>query len=250
MARFRWLLPLFLLAAPAAHAKCASPGAFVVPDGGPLPMNPRLHVFVPAWRDGLPKLDITNEDGVTLDHTIVAVTSSKAFDVFQVDVRSVNVETIHVEIEGARRKNSYAIDRGWKAPSASPVRVTTVGESSFEWTCSNEEARLLTPDTQAPLYRVTWAQSEEAFRAGKHESVLLPNLTKALAWNWEGKPVKGAAELPLGKLNCSGNTLEWQGPIWAAVVAIHPDGTETPLGDPIEIAPPVSSKGRSRLPRE
>lgn len=246
--RFWPVLAAVLLAAPgAALAKCASPGAFLVPIDGDLPANPSLHVFFPSWTKEPPVLTVTDEQGNDLEYRIVAVPSSKAFQVVRVEVETGAATSIVVSTESFRetKPRTYRIDRSYAPAPRARVRIEATSESSYQWTCSHEEVRSLSVDTAAPLYRVEWAESEKAFRAGERRTVLLAHRTQELAFRWNDKPVPATALLPLGYLNCTGATLEWEGPIWAAIVAMYPDGSETPLGEPEQIQPPSSSEGKS-----
>lgn len=247
--RFWPVLAALLLSVPSvAAAKCAAPGPFLVPAEGDLPANPSLHLFFPAWSKEPPPFTIKDGQGNELEHTVVAVASSKAFQVVRIDIASGDATSIVVSQEsyGTTKDRTYRVDRSYAPAPRSRVRITSTPESSYEWMCSHEELRNLTVDTTAPLFRVEWAESEKAFRAGERKSVLLAHRTTELAFRWNEKPVPETASLPLGHLNCTGATLEWNGPIWAAVIAVYPDGSETPLGEPEEIPPPSSSKGKFR----
>lgn len=236
-----------LFAPSTALAKCAGPSAFLVPADGDLPANPSIHLFFPAWTKAPPVLTVKDEAGNELEHTLVAVPSTKAFQVVRIDVESGAATSLVVsrDMHGTAKEQAYRIDPSYAKAPRSSVRIESATESSYQWTCSHEELRNLSVDTTAPLYRVEWAESEKAFRDGERKTLLLPHRTSELAFRGD-KPVPTTASLPLGHINCTGSTLEWNGPIWAAVVAMYPDGSETPLGEPEQIPPPPSSKGRGR----
>lgn len=248
--RFWPVLAALSLSLPSvAAAKCAAPGAFLVPANGDLPANPTLHLFFPLWTKEPPAISITDGQGNELEHRLVALPSTKAFQVVRIEVESGAATSIVVlqESRGTDRSQTHRIDPSYAPAPRSRVRIEGAVESSHEWTCSYEEVRNLSVDTIAPLYRVEWADSEKAFRDGERKTLLLPHRVRELAFRWSDEVLlPKAALLPLGHINCTGSTLEWNGPIWAAVVAVYPDGSETPLGEPEEIQPPASSKGKAR----
>jgi hypothetical protein len=245
------LAALSIALAPAsALAKCAAPSEFLVPSEGDLPSNPALHLFLPFWKKDAPDLTVKDQDGNPLQYEIKAVTSSPAFDVLRIDVVSAGASSISLSFErGAGRhlpERTFRIDPRYASAPRSAARIESVTESSYQWTCSREELQQLQIDTAAPLYRVEWAASESDFRAGNRKSVLLPHRLQDLAFNWNENPVPATALLALGQINCTGSTFDWtQGPVWVAVVAMYPDGSETPLGEPALVKPPSSSRGKS-----
>lgn len=239
------------LAPASALAKCAGPGAFLVPFEGDLPGDPSVHLFFPSWMKDAPDVVVKDQDGNPLEHRIVAVPSSSAFQVLRIDVESAGATSLALSFANdsgrALPERTFRIDPKYAPAPRSAARIESVTESSYEWTCSHEEAQQLSVDTRAPLYRVEWAASEREFRAGNRQQVLLPHRIKELAFRWNDSPVPDSPLLVLGHLNCTGSTLDWkQGAIWAAVVALYPDGSETPLGEPMRVKPPSSSRGKHR----
>jgi hypothetical protein len=239
-----------VLAPASALAKCAAPNEVLVPAEGDLPIDPSLHLFLPFWKKEAPEITVKDQDGNPLEHKLTAVTSSPAFDVLRIEVESAGATSISVSFGSTGRQppeRTFRIDPRYATAPRSAARIESVTESSYEWTCSREELQQLEIDTAAPLYRVEWASSERDFHAGKRTSLLLPHRLKELAFRWNKDPVPTSALLPIGQINCTGKTHDWtQGAIWAAVVAMYPDGSETPLGEPVLVKPPPSSRGRQR----
>ncbi len=229
----------------AVSAKCAAPGAFLVPGSGEVPQNPALHLFVPSWMEQAPVLTARSGDHV-LASKMTIVGSSPAFRVYRIEIETGDSSSIDVSFERWSNEvhGTYHVDARYAGAPRSAVQIEEITEKSYQWTCSYEETRRLGVDTRAPLYRVEFAASEEEFRSGVRRSLHLPHRTSEVAFRWEDSEVPESPLLVLGHVDCLGSTLEWKGPIWAAIVAMYPDGTETPLGAPQRIDPPSSSKGK------
>lgn len=185
----------------------------------------------------------TDQDGRPLRHRLVELQSSPVFKVVRVDVetglaRTITVTYTYRGYAGAMfpREDSYTIDANYSPSRHAAVRVESFSESMYYWTCSAEALQMLSVDTVAPVFRVEWADSEDQFLRGPRQTVLLAHRTKDLAFSYG--EVSVTPQLDLGYIDCAGATIDWKSPIWVAVVAIFPDGSETPVGKPILIPPP------------
>lgn len=229
--------------AASASAECAMPRTFLSPaTGASLPADPVLYVFSPQWHDEAPVISVhridTGEDE-EVEAKVELVSESGAFRVHrvQVDLDEPSAN-IGLEVVGPYEtlEARYLLNAGWKPTAARTVEITSQTHDSLMWTCSYQNSLNLELDapTDAVAFRVEWASTEDDFKAGKRESVVLPTSMSTFFSRDESaaatKPV-----LELGHANCQGFTFRWadesDAAIAAGVVALLPDGTETPLTD-------------------
>jgi hypothetical protein len=139
----------------------------------------------------------------------------------------------------------YQVSRRFAPPGVHrPVSIIGVSSESWSWTCSYQTTRNLRPSHRAPAYRVEWALTEADFRAGHRESLVVPG--------WYESGGKGEAQGPwvvkLGALDCRAPNFDWKAPIYAGLVALEVDGTESPEPtEPVRVEPiDISHRGPRR----
>ncbi len=222
-----------------SRAVCASPHPFLVPHTGALPRNPTLHLFYAAsGSDAVPQVQVRDARGRELRFDASKVDGAEVLRI-QIETRgAASIEVSFRTDDEDLQKVVYRIDPNVPGAAAAPPRILSVTESSYHWSCSWEALQALALDVKAPLFRVEWAESEAAFASGSRRVILLPHRYVEVAFLSPESHVPESAVLPLGDINCWERTLEWKGPIWAAVAALYPDGSQTPLSEPLRIDPP------------
>lgn len=259
----RALLLLSLLVPQLAAAKCMAPSAFVVaPDTAP--PDPTVWVFVPGgWREvsltvtvdgaptaaaatltsygdgqhGFPATVHAAEAGpIALTTPDLSDANGRIVPHFAVWAVAIDADAGQVTValnDGYDREGaSFAIDPAWKAPRAAAVTLTDLGVEQMSWTCSHQHTRNLRPSVDAPVYRLEWAVTEQAWRDGERHTLLLPRAMDP----YFGRDADTMLEL--GHVNCNGYTMTRGGAIWAAAVGLYADGSETPLPDPVRVVVP------------
>jgi hypothetical protein len=233
------ILAVALGASGSSRARCGTLHPFLVPHAGALPRNPTLHLFYPASDpDAVPRVQVRDASGRALRFDASKIDGAQ---LLRIEIETRGAASIEVSFrtdEDALRKVVYRIDPSVRGAAAVSPRILSVSESSYSWSCSWEALQALALDVKAPLFRVEWAESEAAFAAGSRRTILLPHRFGDLAFLSPETHVPESAVLPLGDMNCAPSTLEWKGPIWAAVAAMYPDGSQTPLSEPLRIDPP------------
>jgi hypothetical protein len=116
-------------------------------------------------------------------------------------------------------------------PRLDPARVQKIETSVFAWTCSHQEAQILTPSVAAPAYRVIYATSDEDYRAGRVDSIVLPGSIRR--FYGDRRPGdEGSLRLPLGYVSCFGETLAWptregtRVPLYVGIIPLFSDGSQ------------------------
>lgn len=217
-----------LAAASDAWALSCDRSARAAPDGGMVPRDPVLHLFVPAKTE----FEVRDESGRVIAVEATHLSSTNLYgEAYRLSVKSGGARELRVRGQGFLERvftitetaPAHAV-----ATHASITRVSIVAHPTYP---RFRVFRLhLTP--AAPAYRVEWAPSSDDLAAGNGKSIVLP----ARVENGDGTFV-------LGSMPC-GSTFDWEWvPVWVKVVALHADGRETPadapiLMDPAELAPP------------
>lgn len=241
----RWIAVLVVLASPSiSFAKCAYPGAFVVPEADELPPDPTLHLFFHGSARVTPEVAIHDQAGRQVPFEVVALEGAMELQALRITVRTGDASSITVALDASwppeGRNKSYRIVDAESLAPRERLRLDEVADSSYEWSCSYEEARILKIASLAPVHRVEWSRSEADFREGRRAALLFPLNLRKQAFRWSGdERVRETAAIPLGYVNCFGPTLDWDdGPIWVGVVGVYPDGSETPMSLPVRVEPP------------
>jgi len=232
---------VLLLSFPAsAWASCRQPGSFLSPhDGASVPVNPVIHAFVVGPGDFDWK--VSDENAHPLQHRVVALPSIGVFRAFRVEIQSADATSVVIG------ESRYTVDRAWKAPSATAVTVDSVTASNYLWDCSKHETRNLVINEPADAYRVIWAESAESWERGERKEVVLPaHIFEAFRSRHDEVPPKllATGRVELGYANCTGLTFVWKGPIWAGVIGLFSDGSETtsPVSPLLIEPPPAATK--------
>lgn len=223
-----------------AEAKCAYPTPFFAgPADGTVPANPVLYLFAPRGYaftplKHQPVVHATDGLGLPVALEIRGVSTTPAFDTYELRATLAAPNRLTVTLGGlpkwmAHRKAptaTYQVVERWKKPSLQPVTVVKARTQSSRWTCSYQHTKNLTPSTVAPAYRLEWAESAQAFREGKRQSVVLPyNHGLFFLYN---RAAPTEALLELGHVSCHGHTFEFKGrPIWIGLRALYADGSES-----------------------
>ncbi len=224
------LFALQIVSGPAL-AKCASPGPTAFPSAGALPTRPTLHLFIPSHREEAPQFTL---DGKPLDVKVVPVSKTPAYDVFEVDIPAT---TGALQLKWRYGEQEWTIRDGSSSKVPASINITDTEARSSAWTCSWASEWLLTPSASAPVYRVEVAETRLAWSAGDRRSVYVPGDLRQM---WGDSAMNAVVQL--GHANCFGHTLEWpdeDASLWVGLVGVYPDGSETEVGDPIQLeAPP------------
>lgn len=193
------VLLIVAFASPAAFAECAASAGFLEPGSGPLPRHAVVHLFVPSYYDEAPRIDVRGESGRILGADVQQLDSPGAFRIWRIsfDASEESVVTVGHSI-GSREptlRTIFPIERAQEREGVSrSVRVESLSESFYYWTCSAEMLQRLSVDVAAPVYRIEWAPSEDAFLRGDRKRFLLPHRTDAGYW---GKDASAPPSLAL-----------------------------------------------------
>jgi hypothetical protein len=114
-----------------------------------------------------------------------------------------------------------------------------IGHEVSQWTCSHTRTRNLHFAAAAWAYRVVAAPTAQALAAGQGKAFVVPRALEQM-WGYDVGRISTTASLALGHANCFGPTFDWSGgAVVATVLALLPDGSETPVtATPLAIDPP------------
>ncbi len=215
-----------------SRADCMASRSFIVPvPGTALPPDPVIYAFVPEHMAD-PGARIESDDkGVSV--TIQRVSGNDTFNAFRLDVKKKTPGAFKVVVsmkvgksENVYAASSFTIDPAWKPPADKVVKIDELTKESLAWECSHNMTYNLHPSVQAMAYRLEWSKTQEDFAAGKRESAVFPY---SLAPFFEKEPSPAPAVVKLGHANCLSDTFRWPSAfVYAGLVALHPDGSETP----------------------
>jgi hypothetical protein len=223
-----------------ALADCMASRPFIVPvPGTALPPDPVIYAFVPEHMAD-PGARIESDDGEA-SVTIERVSGNETFNAFRLDVKKKAPGSFEVVVsmkvgksENVYAESSFTIDPAWKPPTDEVVKIDELTKESEAWECSHNMTYNLHPSVQAMAYRLEWSKTQEDFASGKRESAVFPY---SLGPFFQKKPEPAPAVIKLGHANCLSNTFRWPSAyVYAGLVALHPDGSETPAGEaPAEV---------------
>lgn len=215
-----------------AHADCMASSPFLSPaTGAKLPPNPVLYAFVPEhMADPTARVE-SSPSGAEI--RAEKVSSNDTFKTFKLTVTRAPTGTIKIELgiwKGGSHSyyadGEYAIDPGWKKPAGAAVEITSLTVEMSAWTCSHNQTYNLRPSVRAVAYRLEYATSYDDFSKGKRQTAVHPT---SLEGFFTPKDEPGEAIVKLGHANCLYETFRWPAAlIYAGLVALHPDGSETP----------------------
>jgi hypothetical protein len=237
-----WSIALGLLAAGNAHAKCAAPHPVLAPDGGALPPNPIVYLFSPMPERLKPRVIARDAAQRPLPLKMTLASQTAAFAVYKLELAvasgSVDVELGYPEWTPATTHTAYTVEPAAARAHEAP-HVEGPHAHSYTWTCSYQKSQDLELTSQAPVYRVEWAESEQDVRRGLTRKSLMPSRLERFFWDPRQPPLAREGRIELGYVSCLGGTFDWGAtPIWVSVVALFPDGSETPAAPPRRIEPP------------
>jgi hypothetical protein len=244
------ILALILAAAQPADAKCAGPGVAFAPESGDTAGV--TWVFVPSYSGA--KIEVASS--VEMHAEITEVSDNDTFRAYRVSVshrvagalgagdRSYNVRVVGQY--GTEDTASYRLT-GDRRPYPGPALLADGRYDKDAWTCSHTDAVTARPSVDAWAYRIEWARTEAAYRAGDREILVVPASMKAF---WGGAE---APRIELGHLNCFGETIPADALAETAYLGIIPlgpwaegDAPDHPIavrsGEPprIEVVQPVA----------
>lgn len=222
-----------LLFAADGRGDCLASRPFITPvSGTKLPPNPVLYVFTRS-HDNAPQASVESADpnaGVKVE----LVSGNDTFEAYKLSVKQevegalkivVDFKSSH-ETGTASIAPNYVIDRAWKRPGDKSVRIDSLTKEMRSWQCSHNQTYNLRPSVSAMAYRVEWATTPTDFAAGNRESGVFPYSLEPF-FQPQGGPFE--AVIKLGHANCLSNTFRWPAAIvYVGLVALHPDGSETP----------------------
>jgi hypothetical protein len=197
-----------LVAAPrVVEAKCAGPGLAVAPASGASTAGVSW-VFAPAHQEV--EIDVGARYGVAF--TVDKVSETGEFTAYRVAVRFRPVPELPPRVEYTIRvKTAYgqSLLAGYVKAAAGPAPTDQVllEEARYVkdgWTCSHTDAVIARPSLEAPAYRIEWAPTEAAYRAGERSVVVVP---ASMASFWGGGKKDQRPAIELGYLNCFGETI-------------------------------------------
>jgi hypothetical protein len=237
-----------LTAAPLdAAAKCAYPSPFIGPvSGSALPPSPTLWVF---GRSSIDRVEVW-VGGTELSIATSVAWSTEDMTVLEVGVDYSGPESIEVRVFDDSRGGegwptttaTYTIDPNWAPPASAsaPVTIRAAEQETFQWSCSHKNSVTLNLDTDAPSYRFEWAPTRAMWDAGERTVYTLPqSIMRYFEWATEREVPPPSLEL--GHVSCFGHTIppdnanKFERLVYGGVVAQYPDGTETPLPEPIMV---------------
>lgn len=222
-----------LTASPAA-AKCMMPGAVLAPAFGTVPINPVLHLMVPARTTNppLPRV-VAHRGDKQVPVTVTADTASGDLRTYRVVITAA-AGPLKVDLLDAQgtvlRSWTFTVDPHWQPPKVTTAAIKVTHEAS-SWTCSHTRTRNLRFAGTAAAYRVVLADT-----AAK-TSIVVPADPGAYFHTPLVPPTD--VDLALGHVSCFGDTHEWTVDKVATVHALLPDGSEQPVSRaPVVLAPP------------
>jgi hypothetical protein len=197
-----------LVAAPrVVEAKCAGPGLAVAPASGASTAGVSW-VFAPAHDE----VEIRVESPYAIESLVEKVGETTAFAAYRVTVRFTSTWSLparppySVRVEGHYGQVSVA-RYTWAEPTPAPSDRVLLEEPKYikdGWTCSHTDAVIARPSLEAPAYRIEWAPTEAAYRAGERSIVVVP---ASMASFWGGGKKDQRPAIELGYLNCFGETI-------------------------------------------
>ncbi len=215
-----------------ARADCMASRPFIVPvPGTALPPDPVIYAFVPEhMADPGARIESDDPDASV---AIQRVSGNDAFNAFRLNVKKKKPGAFEVVVsmkvgksESVYAASGFTIDPAWKPPADKVVKIDKLTKESDSWECSHNLTYNLQPSVQAMAYRLEWARTQEDFASGKRESAVFPYSLQPF---FDKKPEPAPAVVKLGHANCLSNTFEWPSAfVYAGLVALHPDGSETP----------------------
>jgi hypothetical protein len=209
-----------------AEADCGRETWVGTPTGASIPAKGSLYVF-DGWLDfRAPKSRV---GGPIVAETRVGENVLRLDYVTKAD---------ELELAGRDNPSLFQVNRGWKAPAASP-RVIQYWHHVSSWECSSSDSVMLQIDQPTAAFRVFWQFEDHPTR-----QLVLPARTAA----------NNVSVLELGKINCVGapfiDPAELASGGKLVVVAIRFDGSEVLVtGLPITISTakmPTSEAGVSQ----
>lgn len=251
------LVALLTVVPAGAAAECASPmPVFSPPSGAALPREATLYLFMaaPFAVGAVPEVEVRFDDhvGESVPVTLTGLPSPPAYSAFRLDFRPGREGAVRVELREGEgeppRVATYQVLGQLSVAVRSPVTIVAVEEELHHWTCSWQSTRNLTASAEAPAYRVEWATSESEYRAGRRKTLVVPRRMEAFfRRHADAAPLPSQGRIELGHVDCHGHTFEWSDrPVWAGLVALNADGTESSAPDaPTRIDPPSSKDGRT-----
>jgi hypothetical protein len=200
-------LLLVLAASRPAGAECAAPGIAVAPIGGES-TNGVSWVFVPEPAN----VSIRAASPHDIETTIEKVSATSAFATFRVTVRFLGSNlpprpryTVHVDRSSLDDLTvEYRRAEITPEPPADRVRLESLRLEQSYWRCSYTNAVVARPSVEAPAYRIEWAPTEAAYRAGDRSVVVVP---ASMASFWRSDPETTLPALELGHVSCFGITI-------------------------------------------
>jgi hypothetical protein len=216
-------------------ADCMASSAFLSPPpGAALPPSPVLYLFVP---EHLPNPDVRVTSGSSVVKVKVEeVSKNDTFKVLELAVARDAAGQLKIVASGVKNKTDYGsfahadgeytIDPAWKPPADKVVEIKSLTRESKGFTCSHNATYNLRPSTPAIAYRLEYAKSYDDWSAGKRKSAIHP---PSLRQFFDPDSAPGEAVIKLGHAMCLYETFRWPSAyVYAGLVALHPDGSETP----------------------
>lgn len=260
---------VLLVATGLAEAKCAMPTAFLAGLDGSLPPDPAVWVFAPGWGQdsqvtvlvdgaaGRAKAELVSfgDGGQGWPGTLVQPDASgvlaldlpvvhdgerpvvPSFVAWRVDIDADAGSKVEVTLDGVKKTAMVEKLATLAMAPREEVALEDLGVSQRSWTCSFEMTRRMRPSVEAPVYRVEWAATEQAWKDGETHVTWMPRNPG----RWFERFSDTSAlprELAFGHLNCAGWTLQRGGSVWVGVRGVFPDGSETPAPMPVRIDVP------------
>jgi hypothetical protein len=220
-----------------ARADCMASSPFLSPaTGAKLPPDPVIYAFVPEHMAD-PTAKVSSGASISVEK----VSSNDTFNSFRLTVKNAPSGRIKVELgiwklgsHSYYADGEYTIDPVWKKPAGAEVKIASLTKEIDAWTCSHNQTYNLRPSVRAAAYRLEYATSYDDFVKGKRQTAVHP---VSLNGFFAPKDEPGEAIVKLGHANCLYETFRWPAAlIYAGLVALHPDGSETPASEvPAEV---------------
>lgn len=235
-----WLVSTCPLGRCELWADCRAAQSFLVPpEGTSLPADAVLYAFVPGQ---LAEPSVRLEGDEEASATLKRVSENETFNAYEIRLTAKKAGELEVivsmrvdESESIYARSAYQIDPEWKRPEpAQPVTLREPIKELRAWECSHNQTWNLYPSVEAMAYRVEFAKSPEAYRAGDRELQVFP---PSLGLFFDPHTQPDEAELKLGHANCLANTFRWPAVfVYVGVAALHPDGSVSAANDePVEL---------------
>jgi len=215
-----------------ARADCMASSPFLSPaESAKLPPNPVIFAFVPEHMADPTARVASSPAGAQV--RVEKLSANDTFKAFKLTVTEAPSGTIKIALgiwKGSDHSYyadaEYEIDPAWKKPAGAEVAITSLTKEIDAWTCSHNQTYNLRPSVRAVAYRLEYATSYDDFAAGKRQTAVHP---ASLSSFFAPKEEPGEAIVKLGHANCLYETFRWPAAlIYTGLVALHPDGSETP----------------------